>query len=207
MLINLLKAFLIGICASAPMGPTAIFILQVTLGKGRKPGFIASLGSTTMDTIYSAAAVFALAVVSNFIEGHQNLILIAGGLIVAAVGYSVAFRDPFRKLEPEEEAGGSVRDYLRAVALALSNPSAIFVMLALFAFFDVDVSAHNFSVAPIVLAVCAGTIAWWTFFTALFGSIRKKFKIGILIWINRIAGCVICLIGLVLVVKGLINVL
>ena len=207
MLINLLKAFLIGICASAPLGPTAIFILQVSLGKGRRPGFLAGLGATTMDTVYAAVAVFALAIVSSFIESHTIMIMIAGGLIVALVGASALFLDPFRKMQPEKEAGYSLRDYLQAVALALSNPSAVFVMLTLFAFFGVDASVHDFRVAPIILAVSAGSVTYWFFFTLLFGSLRKSFKLRTLIWINRVGGTVIMIIGLALFAEGLLRAL
>lgn len=98
MLVNVLKAFLIGICASVPLGPVAIYVLQVSLSKGHKPGFLTGLGATTIDTLYAVVAVFALAFAERFIETHKVLIFILGGLIVALVGASIVFKDPFRSL-------------------------------------------------------------------------------------------------------------
>lgn len=202
MLLNVLKAFLIGICASVPLGPTAIFILQVSLSKGHKPGFLSGLGATTVDTLYAVLAVFALAFAEDFIHSHKIFILIVGGLIVALVGASIVFKDPFRKLKREDNPTYSIKDYLQAVALGLSNPSAVFVMLTLFAFFGVSVSDHGFNVAPIILAVSAGSASYWFCFTGLFGHIRHNFKLATLVWINRIAGVVVMLIGISLLAEG-----
>lgn len=206
MLLNILKAFLIGICASVPLGPTAIFILQVSLGKGRRAGFFTGLGATTIDTLYSAVAVFALAAVSEFIDSHETLILIAGGAVVALVGVSVIFKDPFRKFEPGGGTSGpSVRSYLQSVALALSNPAAIFVMLTLFTFFGVDVSENDMKVAPVIMAVAAGSASYWFVFSYLFGKIRKHVKLGLLVWLNRIMGVAITIIGISLFAEGLVK--
>lgn len=202
MLLNILKAFLIGICASAPLGPTAIFILQTSLTKGHKPGFLTGLGATTMDTIYATASIFALAFAESFLENHKILILIAGGLIVALVGASVVFNDPFRKLKPGDNPSYSIRDYLQAVALALSNPTAIVVMFTLFAFFGVSVSEQAFSVAPIILAVAAGSASYWFCFSGLFGHLRHSFKLATLVWVNRIAGVVVMIVGIALLAEG-----
>jgi threonine/homoserine/homoserine lactone efflux protein len=205
MLLNILKAFLIGICASAPLGPTAIFILQVSLGKGHRTGFLTGLGATTVDTLYSAVAVFALAAVSGFIDSHEVLILIAGGLVVALVGVSVVFKDPFRRLEPGRDTDHPLKDYLQAVALALSNPASVFVMLTLFAFFGVDVSGHDMRVAPVIMAVAAGSASYWFMFSSVFGRIRKHVKLGVLVWLNRIAGVAIAIIGISLFAEGCIK--
>lgn len=202
MLLNILKAFLIGICASAPLGPTAIFILQTSLSKGHKPGFLTGLGATTMDTLYATASIFALAFAESFLDQHKILILIAGGLIVALVGASVVFSDPFRNLKPGDNPSYSIRDYLQAVALALSNPTAIVVMFTLFAFFNVSISDQSFSVAPIILAVAGGSAAYWFCFSGFFGHIRHNFKLSTLVWVNRIAGVIVMIVGIALLAEG-----
>ena len=93
----ILKAFIIGICASMPLGPVAILVLQKSLGYGRKVGFVTGLGATTVDTTYSILAIFALAVAKGFIETYEYPLFLIGGIIIAAMGFSMAFRDPFRK--------------------------------------------------------------------------------------------------------------
>lgn len=202
MFLNLLKAFIIGICASVPLGPVAIFALQVSLTKGRKPGFITGLGATTTDTLCATLAVFALAFAEKFIDDHQILILIAGGIVVALIGASVLFKDPFRKLKKEDTPSYSVKDYMKAVAMGLSNPAAVFVMLTLFAFFGIDIEEHDFRIAPIILSVSAGSAVYWFAFSGFFGKLRHNFKLSTLIWLNRIAGIVVMLIGISLFAEG-----
>ena len=53
MLIDILKSYLIGICAAAPLGPIAILVLQKTLHYGHRGGFTSALGSTLVDTTYA----------------------------------------------------------------------------------------------------------------------------------------------------------
>lgn len=205
---DLLKAFAIGICVSVPIGPIAILVLQKSLSYGHKAGFATGLGATTVDTTYAIVSIFALAVAQNFLNTYETFIFLIGGIIVAALGWSMAFKDPFRKMKPgEEERGASIKDYLQAVATALSNPGAIFVMFALFAFFGVDAEDKGFWVFPIILAVAAGSMAYWFAFSRMFGTWRRAIDFKSLIWLNRIAGVVLMIIGIALVGEGLFELL
>ena len=40
MILDILKAILVGVCASVPVGPIAILVIQKSLSKGHKAGFI-----------------------------------------------------------------------------------------------------------------------------------------------------------------------
>ncbi len=202
MLINILKAFLIGICASVPLGPTAIFILQVSLSKGHKPGFITGLGATTVDTLFATISIFALSYARKFIDAHNTLILIVGGLVVALIGSSIIFKDPFRRLNPGENTSNPVKDYLKAVALGLSNPTVIFIMMTLFAFFDVRIAEQASMIVPVILALAAGSASYWMFYSGVFGHLRRNFKLSTIVWINRIAGIVVTVVGIVLFAEG-----
>ena len=59
MVLDILKGFVVGICASAPMGPIAILVIQKTLSKGRHAGFVTGLGASVIDTVYAVIAIFA----------------------------------------------------------------------------------------------------------------------------------------------------
>ena len=135
MLVDMLKGFLVGICASAPIGPIAILVVQKSLSKGHKAGFISGLGASVVDTLYAFIAIFALAFAQKFIDEHQNAILLVGGIVLAIVGLTMAFSDPFRKMKDDGDSSVSPKDFGQAVAMGLSNPMAIFVMFTLFAFF------------------------------------------------------------------------
>ena len=205
MLIEFLKCFLIGICASAPLGPVAIFVMQKSLSDGHKAGFLTGLGATFTDTLWATIAMFALTVAEDFIFANETVILIGGGAILLGMGISMAFKDPFRRLKEDKEGGFWLKDTARTVLLGLSNPGAIAIMLALFAFFGVQVKKNDLSVAPCILAVSAGSVVYWFNFSWLFGHLRRSFKMGTLQWINRISGIIVSVIGLVLLIEGLVR--
>ena len=155
MLITILKAFLIGICASAPIGPIAILVIQKSLSKGHKAGFITGMGACLVDTFFAVIAIFFLAIAQKFLNDYKELILIAGGLTVAVIGIFMMKADPFRKLKSDSGSPTAMmKDFLQAVAMGLSNPGAILVIFALFAFFRIGNSGENhlWTVTPVIIA-------------------------------------------------------
>lgn len=207
MLLDIIKAFIVGICASAPLGPIAILVIQKSLSGGHKAGFIAGLGACVVDTIYAVVAIFALAVVQEFLLTHQSIILIVGGLVVAILGVSMSFSDPFRKVKKNAESKVSLTDFMQSLLMGFSNPGAIFVILALFAFFGLaDDAPHNWSVMPIILSVSAGSAVYWFGVTWFLSHFRKKFEIRTILWINRVTGAIIIVIGIALLGEGIFNV-
>lgn len=207
MWIDILKGFAVGVCASAPIGPIAILVVQKSLSKGHKAGFVSGLGASVVDTLYASIAIFALAFAQKFIDEHQNMILLAGGAVLIAVGISMAFSNPFRKLKADGESSVSPKDFGQAVALGLSNPMAIFIMFTLFAFFGLaDDAPHTWKVTPIILAVSAGSVTYWFSMSWLLSRFRGNFRMRTILWISRITGALIVIIGIALLGQGLFNV-
>lgn len=207
MVIDMLKGFLVGMCASAPIGPIAILVVQKSLSKGHMAGFVSGLGASVVDTLYAFIAIFALAFAQKLIEAHQNLILLVGGGVLALLGVIMAFSNPFRKMKDVGDSGVSPTDFGQAVAMGLSNPMAIFVMFALFAFFGLaDSAPHNWRVTPIILSVSAGSVTYWFLLSWMLSRFRKNFKMNTILWISRITGAIIVIIGIALLGQGLVNV-
>ena len=185
---DILKAFLIGICASIPLGPIAIFVIHKSLSKGHLAGFLTGLGATLVDTVFSIIAIFAFAIAENFLAKNEIVILIVGGIIVVGLGAVMTFKDPFRNLQKESAHTYTLKDFVQSVAMGLSNPGAILVIFTLFAIFN-----------------AAGSVVYWFFYSMLFASLRRSFKMITLIWINRISGIIVILIGLSLFADGMIK--
>ena len=210
MVLDIVKGFAIGICASAPVGPIAILVIQKSLSNGHKAGFITGLGACVVDTVFSIVAIFALAAAERLINEHRELILLAGGIVVTILGWSMSTSDPFRKLKARESkrTSVSVTDFLQAVAMGLSNPGAIFVIFALFAFFGIGpLDSSDWRVAPIILSVSLGSAFYWFIVTWLLSHFRKRFRLRTILWINRITGAIIIIIGLVLLGEGIFRIL
>ena len=208
MMLDILKGLLIGICASVPLGPIAILVLQKSLSEGHRAGFMAGLGACLVDTLYAVIAMFALAFAESFIEDHRILIMVGGGIIVILLGCSMAFKDPFRKTKEEHQTPSySLKDFFQAVIMGISNPGAIFVIFALFAFFGIQLEPHDFRVAPILLSLSGGSALYWFLFSWAFSRFRKNFKLSTLLWLNRAAGVIVIIIGIALVAEGVLDIL
>lgn len=204
MITDIIKGFIIGICASAPIGPIAILVVQKTLSKGRKNGFVTALGACLVDTIFSIIALYALSFAQNFMEAHRELILLGGGTIVALLGWAMTASNPFRKMKSIKDSSVSVKDMIQAVVMGLSNPGAILVIFGLFAFFGIGNSGgEEWKMAPMILSLCAGTIVYWFGVTTLLDHFRKRFKLRTILIISRITGIVVIIIGIVLLAEGI----
>ena len=59
------KGLLIGVIASAPMGPVGILCVQRTLNKGRWYGLATGIGAAGSDIIYAAFAGFGMSFVMD----------------------------------------------------------------------------------------------------------------------------------------------
>ena len=209
MLINILKAFIIGICASAPVGPISILVIQKSLSKGHKAGFMTGMGACLVDTLFSVIALFFLAIAQQFLNDNRELILIAGGVTVAVLGIFMTKSDPFRKIKADSGSSSvMMKDFMQAVAMGISNPGAILVIFGLFAFFGIgSEEPHDWKLTPIIISVSLGAAVYWFLFTGLLSHFRKKFKMSSLLWISRITGIIVIIIGVALLGEGLFRVI
>ena len=198
-ILDIIKAFLVGFAASVPVGPVAILVAQKTLSKGYRAGFITGLGASVVDTLYAVIAVFALAATQEFLNQHELVILLAGGAILVGIGLSMTLKDPFRKVRADGTSKASAADFLQALFMTLSNPGAVFVMLALFAFFGItDNSPESWRVAPILLSVAGGSVTYWFLISWGLGRFRDKFTMNTLLWTSRVMGALVVIIGIAL---------
>lgn len=218
-LLNMIKGVVIGICASAPIGPIAVFVIQQALSKGHKAGFITGLGATVVDTVFSCIAIFAFAFAQDFMDRHNELILIVGGAIVLIIGIFMALSNPIaiderrkrgnEKIEKlTKNSRVTVKDFLKALLMGISNPGGILVIFTFFTLFGIDTtSPDDWTAAPIILSVALGTILYWFLFSWGISHFRKYVNLRSLIWITRITGAIVAILGLVLLGEGLFRVI
>lgn len=203
---TILNGLLIGLCASAPLGPVGILIMQKSLCHGFKTGFVTGLGAALTDVIYAIIAVFFLAITQDFLDRNEELILIIGGIVVAALGVNMALKNPFRKITAEDnhvQQTFSMSGFFEAFLICITNPGAILIMFSLFTFFGVDITPDSPTIIPLLLSVSAGCVLWWFGFAALFGIWSKRIKVQSFIWINRVFGILLIIAGLALLAGGL----
>ena len=189
----LYKGFLIGILVSAPMGPIGLLCVQRTLNKGRWHGFFSGLGAAASDIFYALLTCLGMGIVINFIQSNQEVLQIAGGLLMLGFGvYIYRSRPPASLHRPPSAPKNYYQDSLTAFGFTLSNPFIIFLFLALFARFNfLAEGTVLYVLIGGLVSIAAGAIFWWFLITYLVSKLRGNFNGRGLRVMNRIVGIVI----------------
>ena len=202
-----LRGILIGLVVSMfSIGPVGVLCVQRTLSKGQRSGFFSGLGAATADTIYATVAFFAIAFVHGFIEQNQALLKIVGGACVIVVGLYIFFQNPVVQIRRNRAGKVSLwRDFLSIFLFTIANPAVSLVFVGLFAMFGISNDAGYVNGVAMLVGVLAGSAGWWFLFTLVLNVYRKRFRPRYLLWMNRIAGILIVLLGLTVIVSSIFN--
>ncbi len=199
-LIFFLKGILIGFAMAVPIGPIGIMCVRKTLTEGRLRGLIIGLGAATADLLYGCVAAFGLTYISNVITSERIWIRLLGGMLLLFLGvrtYRTRPADPKLHIH----SSGLLGSYFYIVFLTLTNPLTIFAFIAVFAALGLANEVNIFSGLALVLGVFTGSSFWFLLLSSGVTLFRKKLDIIGLRWVNRIAGILIILSGVIAIVS------
>lgn len=208
MLISLIiRGLIIGLVASIPLGPVGVLCVQRTLSKNHKSGFVSGLGAAFADMLFATIAFFSLAVVLSFIEENMTLIKVIGGMCIMVVGVNIFMSNPVVQIRRNRAGKSNLwQDFISVFFITLANPAFILIFIALFATFGF--SEDTLGVAKgllMIVGVFGGAVTWWFSLTFVVNLFRKKFRPRHLLWINRISGAVIVVLGAATVLLMFVN--
>lgn len=197
-LIFFLKGIGIGFIMAIPIGPIGIMCIRKTLTEGRLSGLIIGLGAATADLFYGCVAVFGLTIISDTLSDQRIWIRIVGGALLFFLGirtFRAQPKDPKFKIS----GSGRLRSYLTVVVLTLTNPLTIFAFIAVFAAFGLGDGLRFFSAVVLVAGVFIGACLWFFLLTSGTILFRKKLDLVGLKWVNKIAGILIIISGVIVI--------
>lgn len=197
------KAMLVGVCASAMIGPVAILVFQRTLCYGRREGFYTGIGSTIADTTFAAISLFTISAIQEFIAHNGGIIMLIGGSVIVLVGVMMALKNPVKNIAATDKDVSSVGGAAKALGCAFANPGALALMLALTAVFGLG-QGDWMSIALAVLGVASGELTYWMCFTAVVNRVGEFFRPKTIRIICLAAGIGMAVFGIVLVTKGIL---
>jgi threonine/homoserine/homoserine lactone efflux protein len=193
-----LKGIAIGFIMAIPIGPIGIMCIRKTLTEGRLSGLIIGLGAATADLFYGCVAAFGLTVISDTLTDQRIWIRIAGGALLFFLGVKT-FRAHPKDPKLKTTGSGRLRSYLTVVFLTLTNPLTIFAFIAVFAAFGLGDGLSFFSAAILVAGVFIGSCLWFLLLSSGTILFRKKLDLVGLKWVNKIAGILIIISGLIVI--------
>lgn len=194
---------MVGISVSAPLGPIGIIILQKTLSKGVLIGFLAGMGAVFADTLYAMIAGFGISFISDFLVGQQFYFRSIGGVVLILLGAKVFYTNTIKQVRGQKSSKGRILgDFISVFFLTLSNPLTIIVFGALFAGIGiVGDPANTFNTSIMVLGIFTGASFWWFTLAVGINYFRHKIRLRNLWWINKIAGGIIIVFGIIFILS------
>ena len=202
------KGILIGMIASAPMGPVGVLCVQRTLNKGRWYGFVTGIGAAVSDIIYAGITGLGMSLVMDFVNNQQNkfYLQIVGSVLLLAFGVYTYRTDPTRNMHRSGTKKGSLlHNGVTAFLVTFSNPLIIFLFLASYAQFAFVLPNHPFEMCVGFLSIFGGAMLWWFGLTWLIDKIRGQFDNKGIIIINKIIGCLVIIISLIILIGTVFN--
>lgn len=202
MVFAILKALVAGVLVAIPIGPILVMVIQRTLCYGPRCGRMVGFGAATADAIFAAIGLLALSLMKEFIERNQGWILLVGGLLVGVIGVGMLLRPVAVNLQDEPARMSPWTCYWQGLGTTLSNPLALGIMMTLLAMFGL---AEQGGFLPVVLAPLVGLgecIYWFSVSAVLARYLRLNMRT--LRILSAVAGAVVCVFGIVLVLRGLL---
>lgn len=202
------KGLLVGIIASAPMGPVGILCIQRTMQKGRIYGIVTGAGAALSDIIYALITGFGLSFVMDFIDKPENIfwLKLIGSSMLFIFGIYMFRTHPreFRKRSSNSK-GTLVHNFTTAFLLTLSNPLIIFLFIALFNMLTFVIPGNVLSQCVGYMSIVAGAMLWWLGLTYVINKMSSNFGLRGILRLNRTIGSVVLVASVLYACMTLFN--
>ena len=202
------KGMLIGLIASAPMGPVGVLCVQRTLNKGRWYGFITGIGAALSDMIYAAITGYGMSYVMDVLSNQQTrmYLQIVGSIMLLAFGVYTYKSDPTKKIHRSGNGKGTLfHNGMTAFLVTFSNPLIIFLFVACFAQFAFVMPDHPFEMLVGFASIVFGALLWWFGLTWLIDKIRGKFDDNGIRLLNQVIGSIVVLCSIIMFLGTVTN--
>ena len=192
------KGLLVGILASAPMGPVGILCIQ--LQKGRRYGLVTGAGAALSDIIYALITGLGMSFVMDFINNEQTLfwLKLVGSVMLFIFGLYMFRTDPKKCLRPTPKKKGTLmHNFVTSFLVTLSNPLIIFLFTALFALLTFVVPEHLFEQCVGYTSIVVGAMLWWFGLTYVIARMRNSFGLRGILILSRTVGTIVLVVSVV----------
>lgn len=173
-----LKGLLIALIFGIPAGAIGVLCVNRSIEKGFAAGFVTGLGSSVADTAYAVIGAFGITLISDFLQRHEKVISLAGGLLILAYGILMLLKKDGKKAEETEvmkKSGNSYLSYfLTSFSIAFLNPATILTFLIAFTSFGITCQ-NIFQSLSLVTGIFLGTIVWWLAISFAASRFSEKF--------------------------------
>lgn len=196
----LVEGIIIGFAMAVPIGPIGIICIRKTLTEGRMRGLIIGLGAATADMLYGSIAAFGLTVISDTLLSQRIWIRLIGGALLLFLGVRT-FRAQPKDPNLQIQNSGRFRSYFTTIFLTFTNPLTVFAFIAVFAALGLGNGLSFLSASVLVAGVFTGSFLWFLSLSSGATFFRRKLDMVGMRWVNKIAGILIIISGVIAIVS------
>ncbi len=203
----ILKGMLIGIIASAPMGPVGVLCVQRTLNKGRWQGFATGVGAAISDIIYATLTGLGMHFLLNFITQPTPMYVlkVAGSVVLLVFGIYCFFSKPKPVRLINRQNMSFFFNAHTAFWITFANPLIIFLFIAAMAQLSFVVHGHPLEMTIGYISIFGGALLWWFGLTWLVDKVKERFSDDGIVIINRVIGTMVIVVSFVFLIGTIFN--
>lgn len=191
----LLKAILIGIFISMPVGPVSMLCIQSSLARGFKIGMAIGVGAAIADAFYAFLIVGWLSIISPLFANYHSLLKLFGSFTLIFIGCQILRTPPNA---PSVIVGGSnlIKNIASAFFLTIANPATMLFFAGVFTSLGIHQAFHR-EALMIVGGIFLGSILWWVFLASFSSGVRHKIAPSSIGKIKIISGFFLMILGII----------
>lgn len=201
--VALLGLAVVHLLAVASPGPSTVLVVQTAAVAGRRGGLIAAFAMALGALAWAAAALYGLQALFAHFTWLYRVFQVAGGLflIYLAVMMWRHARDPLPEIEAVTR-GSDWQIFTRALLLQLGNPKIMVFFGSIFlSVLPADMPA--WMEAAVLALVAFDEFIWFALLALTFsGNTARAFYRRAKVWLDRIMGGALALLGLRLALSG-----
>jgi threonine/homoserine/homoserine lactone efflux protein len=187
-----------------PVGAIAIMSVQRTMNNGLLAGFSIGMGAAFGDLVYATVAGFGITFIRDFLIANRLWLALGGGVFLIFIGYKIYTSDTVKQFRSKKQLSHKkiANDFFSSFLLALSNPVTILGFTGFFA--SIGIISDNttfYHIFMLLAGVFLGATSWWLSISFLVNRFKKKISLRRIVMINRIAGVLVVIFGIVLIIS------
>jgi threonine/homoserine/homoserine lactone efflux protein len=154
-IVDIIKIVIGGICvglaSSVTVGPVAVLCIQRTLSRGYFSGIFSGLGVASADTLMAILAFSLYALLKEYIDKYNTIIMICGGIFVIIVGIFIFFKNPVPQVRKNRTDKNELwQDFASMFGFTLANFAIVIpYILAFFTMFNIDLTYTDSKPTPV----------------------------------------------------------
>ena len=190
--------------AVASPGPSTVLVIKTSAVSGRRAGLLAAFAMMLGALVWAAAALYGLQILFARFEWLYVAFRIAGGLYLLYLAYMLLRHAgaPLPEADPAMTQSGTWQGFTKALLLQLSNPKVMVFMGSIFISL-LPAQTPAWVDATVLAIVALNEFSWFALLALLFsGKTARAFYRRTKVWIDRLMGGVLGVLGLRLVLAS-----